>query len=156
MLVLHADPKQGSSAHWLWLSNPLRCLVFLPGLSADGSSAPEWQDEGELPNALRGRHLTALALSQGESGEPAIYAWAHQEPGSSEGSQAAGSSSHQGSSSGASAGGKLAGAAIMRAGALGAAEAACRAAGPPPALGEDSRRMQLWSWAASTGWQRHG
>ncbi|PSC74677.1 ACT domain-containing ACR2 [Micractinium conductrix] len=45
------------------------------GLNADGSSAPEWQEELQLPAELVGRRLTAAALSRDEAGEPGIYVW---------------------------------------------------------------------------------
>ncbi|KAI3432671.1 hypothetical protein D9Q98_004215 [Chlorella vulgaris] len=104
------------------------------GLNADGTSAPEWQQEAQLPLALQGRQLTALALSVEADGEPGIYVWA-----------AGGSGSGANSSSGASR--------------ITASEAACHAAAAPGTFGGGSQQQQptqLWFHSSSAGWQPRG
>jgi hypothetical protein len=109
------------------------------GLNADGSSAPEWEEEAGLPPPLQGRQLTALALSPTEDGEPAIYVWAAPR-------RATQPKSSSSSSSSSDAGGDDG---------LGFTAPGCTA--PPDHGGDDGgRQVRLWSYAASTGWLQQG
>lgn len=104
------------------------------GLNADGSSAPEWQQEAPVPAELRGVAVRALALSSEAAGEPAIYAWASPTAGSSGGLDA--SASHACAAEADDVGG----------GSSSSSDGGAKRSGP----------VALWVFASSTGWQQHG
>ena len=97
------------------------------GLNADGSSAPEWQDEAPVPAELRGVAVRALALSAEDGGEPAVHAWAAPSAGSASGLDASANPACFAEGDAGMGGG--------------------RRAGDP---------LPLWTFAASSGWQQRG
>lgn len=99
------------------------------GLNADGSSAPEWQDEAPVPAELRGVAVRALALSAEEGGEPAIHAWSSPASGSASGLDASANPACFAEGDAGMGGGR-------------------RGGGGDP--------LPLWVFAASTGWQQRG
>lgn len=102
-----------------------------PLAPADGSSAPEWDEELALPAELVGLRLTALPLSLEQEGEPALFVWTDGSVDGGEGEAACRADPELGGQPGGSGGGGGGG-------------------------GTSDAAFQLWSYSASAGWQRRG